>query len=249
MEDDVRLALVPRLIGAGADLEKIEIYEGSDDLTRITRDKIMRENIGLIVLSPLLAYLNIKNPNNVTEMYPALDALCARVRGLPCTIIALMHPNKKVDLPSIERILGSVSLPAFVRSVLILKPEEEFTVRQVHAKYNNSVKGDDLLFEKTNTRGPTDRGQYLKIKWEKAEENIDASTAFDKTKPEGDTAWGWLQGHLEDKEWHKREDVIAAAELRNHTETAVRKAVQKHRDRIEIKKEGYKEGVWHWRLM
>jgi AAA domain-containing protein/bifunctional DNA primase/polymerase-like protein len=248
MEDDVRMALVPRLIGAGADLNQVEIYEGLDTLERLTRDKIMRENVGLIVMSPLLAYLDIKNPNNVMEMYPALEKLCGRVKGLPTTIIALMHPNKKVDLPSIERILGSVALPAFVRSVIILKPEDEANVRMVHAKHNNTVKGDDLIFEKTNTRGIDDRGQYLKIKWSTAEENIDASKAFDRDKPtDKGTAWGWLQEELGDKERHKRTDVIAAGERRNYTEAAIRKAVEKHRDAIETSGGGF-GGEVYWRL-
>jgi hypothetical protein len=134
--------------------------------------------------------------------------------------------------------------------VLILKPEEEFTVRQVHAKYNNSVKGDDLLFEKTNTRGPTDRGQYLKIKWEKAEENIDASKAFEKGKPEDSkTCWDWLQEYLGDREWHKKIDVIAAGELRNHGQSGIMRAQYNHRDLVDFKLTGFgSEKTGWWRL-
>lgn len=256
VEDVVDTTLVPRLEAAGADLSKVEIFEGSEpSLTSLTRDKIMDENVGLIVLSPLLRYLGVENPNDVNGAYGSLEKLSDKIRDLPCTIVGLMHPNKKVDMPAVERILGSVAFPSFVRSVILLRPEEdEGVVRMVHGKHNNSVKGDDLLFEKINTKGVHHRGQYIKLEWEKAEENIKTDDAFDKSKKPGekkDDSWSWLREQLKDYKWHKRRDVINAGEGYGHSEKAIHKAVTRHRDEIESRSEGFgveKTGFWRLKV-
>jgi AAA domain len=254
MEDDISSALVPRLRGAGADCSKVDIYAGSDNLARLTREKIIDENIGLIVVSPLLGYLDVRNINDIKEMYTAIEKLVDKVRDLPCTIIGLMHPNKKVDLPAVERILGSVGMPAFVRSVVILRHEDEELneARMVHAKHNNSMRGPDLIFVKENTRGVDDRGQYIRISWEEAEENISSDKAFDRTTSDGDgveTAWEWLKTHLGDGKRHERSEIIAAGDLRSHSEKAICKAMRRHRDSVDIDLEGFgTEKTSFWQL-
>jgi hypothetical protein len=245
LEDPVDEALIPRLIAAKADMSRVEIFEHPNDLKALTRKKIEEEGVRLIILSPLLAFLDINNVNDIKEVYAALADLSDKIRGLHCTVIGLMHPNKKTDLEGIERILGSVGLPNYVRSVLVLRPEDATTVRQVHLKYNLSIKGRDLLFVKSNTKGEKSRGQYLKIEWAKAEKDINPDMAFAKVAKD-ETAWDWLRGFLSDRAWHKRDDIIVAAQRHAHTEDAVRKAKEQHTAEIDDTK--YVNRKVYWRL-
>jgi len=254
MEDPVKSVLVPRLQAAGADNDQVFIYEGSDDLSSLTRERVENENIGIVVLSPLLGYLDVENIGDIKQVYRGLEKLNEKVKDLPCTIIGLMHPNKKTDLPAVERILGSVGFPAYLRSVILLRPEDDDTVRMVHAKHNNSIRGADLIFTKHNTKGPKHRGQYVKIEWEEADENITITKAFDQVKgPTGNgnvvTAGEWLQSYLSDKQWHRRRDILAAGETRSHSRSAMIQAMKMNRELYDSKSGGWgKEKTGFWRL-
>ena len=246
-EDNVETTVVPRLIAAKADMRRIAVFERKSGYFQgLTSEEIERRDVGLIVLSPLLSYLDVKNFRDEMEVRAALEELSSKIRGLPCTILALLHPNKKVDLGAIERLLGSVAFANFVRSVVLLKAEDDDVVRFVHSKFNLSLRGDDLLFVKQN-REPIKhpRGQYVGIDWEKAEENIDPATAFDTPKvDEGDASAGdWLLDFLKDKQWHDVTEIFAKGEMYSHGKETLKKAKARRRSQIVHRYQGEASGA------
>src|SRR5262245_31764243 len=120
-EDSISKTVKPRLIAAGADLERIKIFTNRDDFQQLNRRTIIRDNIGLVVLSPFLSFVSIKNFYNELEVRAGLGELKELYDELGCSFCGIMHPNKKADLAAIERILGSVAFTNFVRSVIMLK--------------------------------------------------------------------------------------------------------------------------------
>jgi hypothetical protein len=145
--------------------------------------------------------------------------------------------EQKADLDAIERMLGSVAFKNFVRSVVILREEPDKLVRLVHAKHNLSDRGEDLLFSKHNTQ-PKDhpRGQYLRLDWEKADENIDKATALGeilgKKQKEDVGAAKWLLDYLDDGKWHLCSKMVKEGDRRGMTYDLLKKT------RLRINKKG-----------
>lgn len=250
-EDNIETTVVPRLIGAGADLSKIMYFERDpDQFLDLKKEDIEKHQVGMIVLSPLLSYLGIDNFNKEVEVREALEAMSNKIRGLGCTIIGILHPNKKNDLAAVERILGSVAFGNFVRTLVILREEDEGIVRMVHAKHNLSSRGDDLIFTKRNTQPLKHaRGQYLAIEWEKADDQIDPSTMLDEKErktTEDDGAPQWLTKYLDDGEWHDAAEVIKDADRDHFTEGSIKKARLRN-SKIELRKSGFPARAF-WRL-
>jgi hypothetical protein len=166
--------------------------------------------------------------------------------------MGLCHTNKKADLSAIERLLGSVEYVNAARSVLLLRkePEEQHLVRVMHAKANYSAKAGDLLFRSYNTE-PKDhpKGQYIAIKWERPEEDIDVSGAYDRHMGQDDDVPGagkWLLKHLSHGTWEAIPSIFEAGERYQHTKSAIRKAKVRSAGKIEHKPEEGK--ATHWRL-
>lgn len=250
-EDNLDTTIVPRLIAAGADRSRVFLFDRDPaSFFKLTRKQIEERDIGMIVLSPLLSYLDIENFRDEIQVRDALEKMSSLIRGLSCTIVGLLHPNKKDGLEAIERILGSVAFGNFVRSLVILR-DEAGVARMVHAKYNLSVKGDDLSFTKYNTEPKKHAtGQYIAVTWAKTKENADESSLLDRmTKAEkAVTATGWIENFLEDGQWHTCEEIFkAGAEaVPPHNEQSLRQA-KKRNDDIEFERRGF-GGKLSWRL-
>jgi RecA-family ATPase len=249
-EDRINKTVVPRLIAAKANLEHIAIEKNAEAFFALQRSTLQQLRIKLIVLSPLFSFLQLKHIGDELEVRAGLEQLGAKIDDLGCAILAIMHPNKKIDLAAIERLLGSVAFGNVVRSVVLLAAEDAETARWVHGKQNLSIKGNDLLFVKSNRKQATHpRGQYIGIDWERADENIDASTAFERKRitDEDKSAAAWLKEHLGDSKWHKLPDIVAAAEPYGHSRSALQKAKQRTR-KIKFKYEGFGKKTTFWRL-
>jgi hypothetical protein len=250
-EDRINTTVVPRLIAAKAERGRIGIEKNPQEFYQLKRGTLRLQGVKLIVLSPLFSFVQLRDINNELEVRSGLERLAIKIDDLQCAILAIMHPNKKIDLAAIERLLGSVAFGNYVRSVLLLSAEDtdNRTARLVHAKFNLSIKGDDLLFTKVNRRPTTNpRGQYIGIDWQRAAENIDAGDAFAR-KRINKSAAQWLKSYLADREWHELPDIIAAAAAAGHSEDTLKKAKQRSRW-IRHKSEGFSRDrkTW-WRVV
>jgi hypothetical protein len=181
-----------------------------------------------------------------------MEKLIDELDGTDCALIGICHTNKKADLAAIERVLGSVEYVNAARSVLLLRkePDEEHVVRVMHAKANYSPKANDLLFRSYNTEPVKHpQGQYIGLEWEKPDEDIDVSKAYDRTWDNDDdvpSARKWLFDHLSCGTWKRIDDIYREAEKHSHGRSAIRKAKVRSAGKIEHKPTDGK--ATHWRL-
>jgi AAA domain len=231
-EDPAAEVLKPRLIAAGADCSKISFITPAG-FAALDRRKFIRERgTRLIVLSPFMAFLKgLVNIGNELEVRAHLDKLLADLAGTGCALLGVAHANKKADLAAIERILGSVAFTNFVRSVLLIarNENEEASHRMVHAKYNLSGKGNDLLFTPRNV-GEDERDQFVKLDWTAPTDgNVDTDGMFDRRKPpparaRSPSAMEWLLDYLTKHGESPREVVVSLGEQAGFKEEALEKA-------------------------
>jgi putative DNA primase/helicase len=247
-EDPRAQVLVPRLIAARGDRERV-FFANPRELAALNLATFIKgHSIGLIVLSPLVSFLNgLKDVIGELAVRKTLEGLQETLEGTHCAAIGICHLNKKQDLGAVERILGSVAFVNFSRSALLIaKDHDDDAVRLVHGKFNLSVKGPDLLFRPQHIGDdPTD--QSVRIEWEQPDEDVDPDRLFDRKKAESEadrTARAWLVAYLEKFGETPSSVVVAAAEKEGFSERAIIMARKRER-RIKTRKGGFAEG-WMW---
>lgn len=187
-EDSLETTVVPRLIGNDVGvraLQNITLFNREDFLQLDLKGFVREKGVKLIVLSPLNSFLpKLKNSNDELTVRRALERLHDAVQDTDCAIAAIMHLNKKTDLDSVERLLGSSAFNNFSRSVLLINSDEEHEgwKRLIHAKWNMTEKSRDLLFEISNTDGG--RNQYLSVNWHRVPDgqDVDADSFLDRRR-------------------------------------------------------------------
>jgi hypothetical protein len=234
-EDPREKVLKPRLVAAGADAKRYTFItpKGFAELNR--RKFIRQRSTRLIVLSPFVSFLaGLQNMNAELEVRAILERLLNDIKGTGCAILGIAHTNKKADLAAIERLLGSIAFSNFVRSVLLIAPNEseddEASHRLVHAKHNLSIKGGDLLFTPKHV-GEDQTDQFVKLEWSTPiNGNVDVDGLFDRQRTNGKpkmTAEEWLIAFLTGRGESRMEDVIAQGELAGFKEKTLRNAMSK----------------------
>lgn len=253
-EDSLDVTIAPRLIAAKAEMERVSLMD-TDEFATVTRAQIIRDNIRLIVLSPLVSFADIVDTNKEASVREGLERLLSLIEGTQCALIGIMHPNKKSDTVAIDRLLGSVAFANFCRSVLMLKSEEEDTARVIHAKWNWGTKANDMLFQKRNRRAKSaPRGQYIGINWEAADENVDEHKAFERVKDDAaddknKSAATWLLDFLTTNGATKCAEIFAAGEKFSHSRGALIAAKQRLKAKIRHKSGGYGRENMLWLLI
>lgn len=245
-EDKIEETLLARLIAAKADLSRVYFTKPSEFMEYDIPEFIRKHNIRLIILSPMISFLEgIEDANAAIDTRRALEHLDSVIQGTNCSIIGVMHLNKKPDLGAVERLLGSVEFANYPRSVLLLNKDEDQVVRMVHAKYNLGPKGDDLVFKSQNRRERTHpRGQFIGIDWDRPDDNVDSDSVFEKHDVEGTQSAGdWLLEFLSGGE-RSCADVFDAAEKASHTVGAIKRAKLRLGAQIKHRKERAGRVFW-----
>jgi hypothetical protein len=131
-EDDSDDTLVPRLVAAGADIERVRIIEGvhdtgrrraldlSADLDRLEDEVIEMGDVRLMIIDPVTSYLGRTDHYRATEVRNVLEPLRMLASDYQLAVLALAHPPKSGGLAALHRILGSQAFGALARSVHVL---------------------------------------------------------------------------------------------------------------------------------
>jgi putative DNA primase/helicase len=254
-EDPLPQVVVPRLIAAGADLDKID-FATADDLAEMDLKAYIRANgARLIVLSPMLSFMNgLTNHNDDVAVRAVMCALQAAIEEAECAVVGIAHLNKKPDLDAVERLLGSVAFANFVRSVMLVERDPEADqdtdqFRFVLGKHNLAPGGDDLVYRSVNV-GEDPRSQYVRLEWSRPKGgNIDTSKLFErKASPDRKmSAREWIIAFLEEHGSTPGKDVMDAGVAAGYERDTLGKA-QYREDRIQSLKDGY-QGEWMWSLV
>lgn len=228
-EDKLAPTIIPRLIAAGADMDRVTLYTGQqaeEFYKEVKRSDIIRDNVRMLVLSPLLSFLpGLAESNSELDVRRNLSPLEELVAETMCGVYGIMHINKKSDQTAIQRLGGSVAFGNVVRAAMVLRAEENNTTRVGHIKHNLAFKGEDMLFTKVHRKPEKPKSQYIGIDWSEAKETVSDDTFFDKRKDENkETAAAWLERTLTEKGKLAVEDLEFLADTSGHNWEAVRKA-------------------------
>ena len=131
-EDGVADTIVPRLIAAGADLERIHVHSASDEPSdrsfNLKRDIHALRNAveamgecSLIVIDPIASYLGGADSNNNSEIREILGALQAIQEQYGTCVLGVHHLNKKAGSQAAYRLSGSLAFVAAARSAFIVE--------------------------------------------------------------------------------------------------------------------------------
>jgi hypothetical protein len=152
-EDDIGDTVAPRLIAAGANLDRVEIVRMVRDnatgrmFSLITDLELLRQkiiavgNVQLVQIDPISAYLGVKKMDSfrTTDVRAVLGPVVELATELKVSIIGIMHFNKKTDVTNaLLRISDSLAFGATARHVYAVIDDAE-NKRKLFVKGKNNV--------------------------------------------------------------------------------------------------------------
>ena len=152
-EDGMGDTIKPRLMEAGADLERVlSIVEEKKQLSLLDEriEKAIREhNARLMILDPIQGYIGSRvDINRANEIRTVLKSVSSVAERTGCAIVLIGHLNKASGSSSAYRGLGSIDFRAAARSVLLIgRLKKDPNVRViVHDKSSLAPEGKSLAF-------------------------------------------------------------------------------------------------------
>ena len=249
-EDSWEHTIVPRLIAAGADLERvyrIDVttaagYTGSLTLPAdlgALQHQIAEVDAAMLLLDPLMSRLDAKlDTHKDAEVRQALEPLVALADRAGVTVVGLIHVNKAISSDPLTMLMASRAFAAVARAVLFVTvdPDNE-TVRILGQPKNNLGRVDlpSLTFTIESAMvADTDEGPVWtgRLRWgdsdnrsisevlRSAAESADARSATDE-------AAGWLADYLQIHDVASSQVVKAAGKEAGHGVDGLKRARQR----------------------
>ena len=166
-EDGLGDTVKPRLIEAGADLDRVLVIDDSDVQLTLSDERIekaiVENNARLVIIDPIQAYLGADvDMNRANEVRPIFMRLGQVAQRTGCAILLIGHLNKAAGMQSLQRGLGSIDIAAAVRSVMFIgKLKHEPTMRILtHEKSSLAPPGVSLAFSLGDEGGFRWVGEY-----------------------------------------------------------------------------------------
>ena len=129
-EDDWSATIKPRLVAAGADLDRVfQVkavepggFEGTlslpEDMKRL-EELIRDHDVALIILDPLLTMVNAKlDTHKDAEVRIALEPVVAMAHAAKASLVGLVHVNKSNEGDLLNQIMASRALTSVPRGFL-----------------------------------------------------------------------------------------------------------------------------------
>ena len=166
-EDGLGDTVKPRLIEAGADLDRVLVIDDSDVQLTLSDERIekaiIENNARLVIIDPIQAYLGADvDMNRANEVRPIFMRLGQVAQRTGCAILLIGHLNKAAGMQSLQRGLGSIDIAAAVRSVMFIgKLKHDPTMRILtHEKSSLAPPGVSLAFSLGDEGGFCWVGEY-----------------------------------------------------------------------------------------
>jgi putative DNA primase/helicase len=157
-EDDIEDTVIPRLVAAGADLERVHIVgmaknpDGAPRMFNLATDlELLRQKIAevgdvvLVIIDPMSAYVGVGKLNNssTTDVRGMLAPLTKLAEETKISIIGIMHFNKKADVTNaMLRIADSLAYVAAARHVYVVVDDPENEKARLFVKAKNNLAPD-----------------------------------------------------------------------------------------------------------
>ena len=166
-EDGLGDTVKPRLIEAGADLDRVLVIDDSEVQLTLSDERIekaiIENNARLVIIDPIQAYLGADvDMNRANEVRPIFMRLGQVAQRTGCAILLIGHLNKAAGMQSLQRGLGSIDIAAAVRSVMFIgKLKHDPTMRILtHEKSSLAPPGVSLAFSLGDEGGFRWFGEY-----------------------------------------------------------------------------------------
>lgn len=152
-EDDAKDTLIPRLIAADADLDKILIIDGKigpknqveafDPARDLGELRVAISKLGgasLLVLDPIVSLIR-GDMHKANDVRRCLEDLVAFAAEMDCAVIGITHFNKgRSGKSAVERVIGSQAFTALSRTTLVVGKQDDSELRVIaRAKSNISI--------------------------------------------------------------------------------------------------------------
>jgi putative DNA primase/helicase len=156
-EDNVASTVKPRLVAAGADIDRVHFVtaarvDGRDKTFSLVTDlPLLREaierigDVVLVIIDPISAYLGVGKVDSrqSTDVRGVLTPLKDMVEELHVALIGIAHFNKKEDVKSaLLRVSDSIAYVAAARSVYAVFDDPELEGRRLFVKAKNNIAKD-----------------------------------------------------------------------------------------------------------
>ena len=166
-EDGLGDTVKPRLIEAGADLDRVLVIDDSEVQLTLSDERIekaiVENNARLVIIDPIQAYLGADvDMNRANEVRPIFMRLGQVAQRTGCAMLLIGHLNKAAGMQSLQRGLGSIDIAAAVRSVMFIgKLKHDPTMRILtHEKSSLAPPGASLAFSLGDEGGFRWVGEY-----------------------------------------------------------------------------------------
>lgn len=156
-EDSWEHTIVPRLMAANADLDRVfrvEVRTADDihvglslphDLHSL-EDAARQTNSGLLLLDPLMSRLGEQDTHKDSEVRIALEPLVALADRTGMAVLGIMHHNKSGSTDPLQLVMGSKAFTAVARSVhtVVIDPDDDTEQRKLFGTPKNNLGRTDL---------------------------------------------------------------------------------------------------------
>ena len=157
-EDSWEFTIVPRLIAAGAALERVHRVEvlAADDIhvglslprdLRAVEEAVHRTGAVLLLLDPLMSRLeNNLDTHRDGDVRRALEPMVAVADRTGMSVLGLIHHNKSGSADPLQLVMGSKAFTAVARSVhtVVPDPDDESDQRRLFGTPKNNLGRLDL---------------------------------------------------------------------------------------------------------
>ena len=151
VEDDLPI-LRGRIEADGGDLTKMHFMTNAAGLTFTSaeiEEAVKQVNAKMVIFDPIQAFMGAGvDMFRANETRPELAKLFEMCDRNDCSCAIISHMGKAGDKSPVNRSLGSVDIPASMRSILELtiNPDNEGECIMVHVKCSNAPKGQSIAY-------------------------------------------------------------------------------------------------------
>ena len=256
-EESREQAIVPRLIAAGADMDKVIFVDVQTDIgtgalvfpldLRAIEQVIRDESVTMVFLDPAKAVVPPGfSGNDDIAVRQYLEPIAALADRCKVTIIGLAHFGKRQGADSGQLMLGSVAWSQVARCVLSIADDPETGTRVVtNTKANYAGTDRSVEFRITNTVIDTDDGptEIGSVEW-LGDTTLDArhllAGADDEDRHDVDR---WLTGMLANGSV-KATEIFRAADAAGYSKDQSKRS----KKRLGVEAVKAPDGPWFWQL-
>jgi putative DNA primase/helicase len=164
-EDDPDDTIVPRLIAAGADLERVTFLEAVREFDRegtpheraISLDRhietlraaLVTHPAKLVIIDPISAFLGSADSHNNAEVRALLAELGRLATEQRCAVLVVSHLNKGSGASAVYRITGSLAFVAAARAVYAIAKDPEDANRRLMLAIKSNLGPDSFGYSYT----------------------------------------------------------------------------------------------------